>query len=199
MSPEAGPEGTRARLLAAAALEIRQIGPKRMTISGIAGRLGMSHANVYRYFSDKQAIIDAVLNLWLRGLELRLQEIVDGPDPADDKLERFFATLTRAYAETLAQDAPLFRLLAEPGEGRAEGERHRRRIEAFVERIVEEGNVTRLFSGGDSRRMALLTLDLAHRFCDPAAIYLADRVPGATDARRDRVIRWAVRAMIGRK
>ena len=199
MSPDAGTESTRARLLAMAATEIRQIGPKRMTISGLAGRLGMSHANVYRYFPGKQAILDAVLNAWLRGLETRLQEIVDGPDPADDKLERFLATLTRAYAETMAQDAPLFHLLAEPGEGGGEAERHRRRIESFAERIVEEGNVTRLFSGGDSRRMAQLALDLAHRFCDPGTLWRLDRQQTGLDSRRDRMIRWAIRALTVRK
>ncbi len=199
MSGEAGTEGTRARLLAAAALEIRQIGPKRMTISGLAGRLGMSHANVYRYFSDKQAIVDAVLNAWLRVLETRLQDIVDGPDPADDKLERFLATLTRAYGETCLHDPSLFQLLAEAGPGAEETARHRQRLEALVERIVEEGNVTRLFSGGEPRRMALLALDLAHRFCDPATLWRLDRQQGASDSRRDRVIRWAVRALIARK
>jgi len=199
LSGDAGTEGTRARLLAAAALEIRQIGPKRMTISGLAGRLGMSHANVYRYFQGKQAILDAVLNAWLRGLETRLQEIVDGPDPADDKFERFLATLTRAYAETLAQDAPLFHLLAEPGAGGAEAERHRRRIESFAERIVEEGNATRLFSGGDTRRMALLALDLAHRFCDPGTLWRLDRQQAGLESRRDRTIRWAIRALTARK
>lgn len=199
MTGEAGPEGTRARLLAAAALEIRQIGPKRMTISGLAGRLGMSHANVYRYFPDKQGIVDAVLNTWLRGLETRLQDIVDGPDPADDKLERFFTTLTRSYAETFAQEPALFQLLAEAGVDSTEAERHRRRVEAFVERIVEEGNVTRLFSGGDTRRMAMLTLDLAHRFCDPAAVWRGGAQQAGFDGRRDRVIRWAIRALTARK
>jgi AcrR family transcriptional regulator len=199
MSETSGPDGTRARLLAAAALEIRQIGPKRMTISGLAARLGMSHANVYRYFPDKQGLVDAVLNTWLRGLETRLQEIVEGPDPADDKLERFLATLTRHYAETLAQEPALFRLLAEAGTGSTEAERHRRRIEGFVERIVEEGNVTRLFAGGDTRRMTLLTLDLAHRYCDPAAVLRGDHAQAGSDGRRDRVIRWAIRALTARK
>lgn len=199
MSQDAGLETKKARLLAAAALEIRQIGPKRMTITGLAGRIGMSHANVYRYFSDKDAIIDAVLNVWLRGLETRLQDIVDGPDPADDKLERFLATLTRSYSETCQQDPAVFQLLAEPGHEGGEVDRHRGRLEALVERIVEEGNVTRLFSGGDPRRMAALALDLSHRFSDPAAVWRADRGHAASDSRRDRTIRWAVRALTGRK
>lgn len=199
MSTDAALETKRARLLAAAALEIRQIGPKRMTISGLAARIGMSHANVYRYFPDKGAIIDAVLNVWLRGLEMRLQDITDGPDPADDKLERLLATLTRAYSETCRQDPALFQLLAEPDHGTAEVDRHRNRIEALVGRIVEEGNVTRLFSGGEPRRMAALVLDLAHRFASPASVWRADRVHAASDSRRDRAIRWAVRALTARK
>ncbi len=199
MSRDAGSEGPRARLLAAASIEIRQIGPKRMTISGLAGRIGVSHANVYRYFANKQAILDAVLNAWLRVLEARLQEIVDGPDPADDKLERFLATLTRAYAETRTQEPALFHLLAEPGEGAGEAQRHRRRLEGFVEHIVEEGNATRLFSGGDVRRMAILALDLSHRFCDPGAVWRGDQPQAASDLRRDRVIRSAVRSLVGRK
>jgi AcrR family transcriptional regulator len=191
-------DGARARILAAAAIELRQIGPRRMTVSGIAHRLGMSHANVYRYFDGKPGLIDAVLNSWLRGLEMRLQEIVDGPDPADDKLERFLATLSRAYVETRAQDAALFALLAEPVAGMSEPDRHRRRIEAWVARIVEEGIATRLFGGSDSRRAAALALDLAHRFCDAGSVFRAGTGSGAGDGRRDRVIRAAVRALISR-
>lgn len=194
-----GPDGTRGRILLAALTEIRQIGLARMRISGIAARLGMSHANVYRYFADKGAIVDAILNDWLRPLELRLQDIVEGPDPADDKLERFLTTLTRAYAETLRQDPALFRLLASVAADGVEALRHRRRIEGFVERIVEEGNVTRLFQGGESRRLGALVLDLTHRFRDPLAVQAASGDEGAGDARRDRVIRAAIRAISARK
>lgn len=199
MSGDGGPEGTRARILAIAAVEIRQIGPKRMTISGLAARLGMSHANVYRHFSGKPAILDAVLNTWLRELETRLQEIVDGPDPADDKLERFFTTLGRAYAETFRQDASLFCLLGAPDLAAREAERHARRVDSFVERIAEEGIATRLFAGSDARRLAALALDLTHRFCDPAALSKAGATQAGLDARRDRVIRWAIRALTGRR
>lgn len=199
MSGDSGPEGTRARILAIAAVEIRQIGPKRMTISGLASRLGMSHANVYRHFSGKPAILDAVLNTWLRDLENRLQAIVDGPDPADDKLERFLTTLGRAYAETLRQDGALFGLLGAADAAAREAERHARRVDAWIERIAEEGIATRLFAGSDARRLAALALDLTYRFCDPGAVLRGGATQGGLDSRRDRVIRWAVRALTGRK
>lgn len=192
-------DNTRARLIAASAAEIRLIGPKRMTIIATARRLGMSHANVYRFFPNKAALLDAVLNDWLRTLEMRLTEIVDGPDPADDKLERFLTTLSRAYVDTLHQDLPVFRLLAMPEPEMIEAERHRRRIFDLVARIADEGMATRLFRGGDARRLVTLAMDLAWRFVDPASVMAADLGAPASDARRDRAIRWVVRAMTSQK
>lgn len=191
-------EPTRARLITAAMAEIRKIGPKRMAILHVAASLGMSHANVYRHFSDKTGLIDAVLNVWLKGLEQRLGEIVDGPDPADDKLERYFATLSRAYAETSKGDPAIFRLLATPEKGAGEPIRHRARVQQQVLRIVEEGISTRIFFGTDARRSAQLAFDLAHRFIEPSALAMA--APDiASDGRRDRAIRSMIRALVARK
>lgn len=192
------PDATRSRLIAAATAEIRKIGPRRMTVLHVANGLGMSHANVYRHFPDKTALIDAVLNGWLKGLEQRLGEIVEGPDPADDKLERYIATLARAYAETLRDDPAIFRLLAEPDPEATEPARHRQRIIQQVGRISEEGIATRLFAGSDARRAAQLALDLAYRFVD-ARVVLLTAEDQTSDARRDRAIRAVIRALGSRK
>lgn len=199
MTKAAAAESTKTRLLAAAALEIRQIGPKRMTISGLAGRTGMSHANVYRHFEGKPAIFDALVNAWLRPLETRLKDIADGPDPADDKLERFLTTLSRAYVDAAGNDPAIFDLFANPEAGMREGERHRRQIEAWVERIAEEGIATRIFSGGEARRLAMLVHDLGFRFLDPGAILRAGRIAPVGEQRRDRAIRAIIRALTGRR
>ena len=52
-----------------ARLHLRRFGEDKMTIVGIARALGMSHANVYRYFPGKAAIVEAVLDLWLSRVE----------------------------------------------------------------------------------------------------------------------------------
>jgi len=192
----AAPDTIRGQIIAACAADIRMMGAKRMTILAVAAKLGMSHTNIYRFFAHKRALTDAVLNLWLRGLEVRLAEIIEGPDPADDKLERFLTTLTRAYAEALAQDEMVFRLLANPEPGAEEPTRHQKRVLDFLLRIIEEGMATRLFGGSDARRAAVLVLDVTHRFSNPATALqgLGDSV--ALAARRDRLIRWAVRIAI---
>jgi AcrR family transcriptional regulator len=155
----------------------------------------MSHANAYRFFASREALIDAVLHTWLTQLESRLSEIVDGPDPADDKLERFLATLIRAYGETARSDPAVFDLLAVPPSEGQEAARHRRRVSEFLGRIVEEGMATRLFGGGEARRSVQLVLDLTHRFVDPAAVRLDLAEPPIPDLRRDRVVRAAIRAL----
>ena len=48
----------------------------------------MSHANIYRYFPSKSALVEGVTDYWLRPIEAGLRDIADGPDPAYDKLER---------------------------------------------------------------------------------------------------------------
>ncbi|MGL5446390.1 MAG: TetR/AcrR family transcriptional regulator [Rhabdaerophilum sp.] len=198
MSAPAAPEATRARLIAAATAEIRKIGPRRMAILHVAASLGMSHANVYRHFPDKAGLLDAVLNVWLKALEQRLGAIVEGPDPADDKLERYFVTLSRTYAETLKDDTAVFRLLSAPEKGATEPARHRQRVEQQVSRIIEEGISTRIFGGNEARRSVQLAFDLAHRHVDPAALMTAGPEI-ASDGRRDRAIRAVIRAMVARK
>ena len=68
----------------------------------------MTHANVYRYFPSKDALLDAVAGRWLRELETELADIADAPDPADDKIERFLGALATAQSEMLVREPHLF-------------------------------------------------------------------------------------------
>ncbi len=107
---------TDARLLTIAAEHLRRLGPRRVTVVGIAQAAGMTHANVYRYFSSKTALIDAVAAQWLRRLELGLAEIADAPDPADDKLERLLVAIAQGNRGLLARDRHLFEVYAAAAE-----------------------------------------------------------------------------------
>ena len=99
------------KLLALAAEHLRRFGRKRLTVVGVAEEAGMTHANVYRYFPSKVALLDAVVEVWLKAVERRLAEVVDGPDPADDKLERFVLAMARANRQALGEDPHLFEAL----------------------------------------------------------------------------------------
>ena len=125
------------RLLAIAAEHLRRFGPRGVTVVGIAEGAGMTHANVYRYFPSKTALIDAVVGQWLKSLEVVLAGIADAPDPADDKLERLILAVARAYRDRLEADPHLFGIYVDATEAsRSLVRKHRARQRQLVDRII---------------------------------------------------------------
>ncbi len=186
------------RILDMAALHIRQFGLGKTTIVSIAETAGMSHANVYRYFSSKEAVLDAVTEQWLKPVEAGLREITDSADPAYDKIERVISMIYRAYRSKLEDDANIFTLLANAArEEREVAIRHRKRVFSDLAHVVEEGMASGVFFNGDVQRAVSLVTDAAHRFIHPASIIL-DRSVGRSqlDARFERVSRLIGRALI---
>lgn len=190
-----------AQLIAIALRHIRRDGLKRMTVVRIAEDAGMTHANVYRYFASKAAISERIVGDWLRGIEQRLNEISQAPDPADDKLERFITLLARAYLDKAGSDPEVFGIFADASEAEtALAVRYRQRMRELLGRVIEEGMSTRVFSGADVRRMERLVLDTLHCFIDPHAVRMwvrrrAGQSQAGADARRDRVVRILLRGI----
>lgn len=195
--PAASREPTDARILALAGAHLQRFGRKRLTIVGIAEDAGMTHANIYRYFPSKEALVDAVVERWLRAVERRLADIADGPDPADDKLERLILGLAKAYRDTLADDAHLFEAFTQILlKRRPAGRRHRARIRALIERILDEGIATGTFEPREREQAVLFVLDTTHRFIHPAAVALEADVPQSSlDARLGTILRVTLRIL----
>ena len=197
LAPMSAPEPTDVRILDRAAEHIRRFGPGRTTVTAIAHELGMSHANVYRYYPSKAGLLEAVTGLWLKPLEAALHEIADGPDPADDKLERMLGLLGQGYRRKLDEDAPLFDLFVAAmvaGEGVAR--KHRNRVQAVIGRVLEDGIGAGAFAQQDQRRAMALIFDLLHRFIHPVAIGLDRQAPrGQLDQRFERAVRLTLRAL----
>jgi AcrR family transcriptional regulator len=190
-------EPVEARVLEIAAAHLRKFGAGRTTIVGIAQEAGMTHANVYRYFSSKEAVFEEVTAAWLRPLEARLREAADGADPAYDKLERMLLAIHRAYRQKLEADPALFDLLVEALDKAAGGVRkHRARVQSELQRVVEEGMASGAFAMADRRRALSLIFDGAHRFIHPLAMRLdVETAAAALEARFERIIALVLRAL----
>jgi AcrR family transcriptional regulator len=178
-------ESVDARLLGIAAEHLRQRGARGVTVVGVAEAAGMTHANVYRYFPSKAALIDAVVARWLRSLEATLSAIADAPDPADDKLERLLQAVAQEHRHLLARDRHLFDVYADAADtARAVVRRHRARLRQLVERVVDEGIATGLFDPRDRERSLAFVTDASYRFVNPIAVRLdADMPQDLFDAR----------------
>ncbi len=166
------------RLLGIATEHLSRLGPKRVTVVAVAAEAGMTHANVYRYFPSKDALLDAVAGRWLREVEARLAGIADAPDPADDKIERLLTALATVQRDALVDEPNLFAVhLDATVAARPIARRHRVRLRSLVERVVEEGITSGIFSARDRERAIAYIFDASYRFTHPLAIQHDAEVP----------------------
>ena len=186
-----------ARLLAIAGDRLRELGPKGVTVVGVAAAAGITHAAVYRYFPSRAALIDAIAARWLKGLEATLAAIADAPDPADDKLERLIQALARAQRDLLSENRHLFEVYCTATEtSQAVIRKHRARRRQLIERVLDEGIATAKFDPRDRDRALALIADSIYRFVEPLAVRLdADMPQDISDARLAAMIRVVVRAL----
>ncbi|MBZ6075826.1 TetR/AcrR family transcriptional regulator [Microvirga puerhi] len=185
------------RLLAIAADHLKRFGPRQVTVVSIADAAGMTHANVYRYFPSKAALIDAVAGQWLRSLEALIADIADAPDPADDKLERLIQASARTHRELLKDNRHLFDVYCTAVEtSRPLIRRHRTRMRQLMERVLDEGVATGKFDPRDRERALGLITDASYRFINPLTVRLDADVPQEVlDQRLAAVIKVTLRAL----
>jgi AcrR family transcriptional regulator len=186
-----------ARLLAIAADHLRQFGARQVTVVAVAEAAGMTHANVYRYFPSKAALIDAVVARWLRELEASVADIANAPDPADDKLERLLSAIAHAHRDLLTEDPNLFDVYGEAVKAaRAVIRKHRTRLRQLIDRVIDEGIATAMFEPRDRDRAMTFVTDAAFRFINPLAIRLdADMPRDLFESRLGTVIQVVQRAL----
>lgn len=171
-------EPTDQRLLAITAEHLRLHGARRLTVVAVAEAAGMTHANVYRYFPSKEALIDAVVDRWIKSVEMKLTDIADAPDPADDKLDRLIVVLARANRDGMLENPALYAAFRDAMVNRrAITRRHRLRVRTLIDRIIEEGVSSGAFEPRDRERAAVFVLDAGFRFFHPVAVELEAEVP----------------------
>jgi AcrR family transcriptional regulator len=162
---------TRDRIIEMAEVLLRRHGEDKLTIVDIARALGMSHANVYRFFANKSAILDAVINRWLVQGEAFLEEIALRPQAASERLEAVVLELHRKRRQKFLDDAEVFESLRRVFVLRPHAVAHRREaLLSVFRRLIQEG-----IDGGEFREMdvnvaARTMKDAAVLFLDPMMI-----------------------------
>lgn len=79
-------DATRTRIADTAEQLFRSMGYQKTAVADIARELGMSPANVYRFFPSKSAINEAITDRLLTGLAARLEAIAAGGGSAESRL-----------------------------------------------------------------------------------------------------------------
>lgn len=138
----AGSVDTRAAILSASERRFRSVGFRRTTISDVAAELGMSPANVYRFFSSKAAVNEAVAEHVLGGIVEKLRYVADRDDLAPaERLRALLLAWVDQTATKLGGDDRM-REMVEAGmtelwEACAE---HARQIDRLIRQVIEIGS-----------------------------------------------------------
>ena len=185
---------TRQRILAKAAQLIRHFGLAKTTVADIAAGLGMSPANIYKFFPSKEAIIEANLEQILAELELFIEVAISPASSALARLERLVLAIFHWRERYLRDEPQLFESLRFAA---TRGWKCVRDFRKFLLRkvtdIIEMGSQTGEFDTFELRAPADILIDCMAVVLDPTAPGTVDTP--FTEERISRLVRFLGRAL----
>ena len=189
---------TRGLILQTAESLLRRYGNDKLTVVDIARALGMSHANVYRFFKTKSEIFDAIIDEWLSKLECFVEEIAHRPASAASRIEAIVLELHRKRKQKLREDAEVFETFRHVVEVRPDAAaRRREKILRVFRRLIEEGIESGEFVRVDSLKAATALKDATSLFLHPFLI--PTTLHEETDARARDVVRFILAGFSARR
>src|SRR5215475_7509213 len=88
-------DDTRARIVETAEALFRRLGFAKTAVADIAAELGMSPANVYRFFDSKNAIVEEICRRCLADVEEKAWAEARATGPASERIERLILEILR--------------------------------------------------------------------------------------------------------
>src|SRR4030088_3252854 len=98
------PDDTKARIVEVAEALFRRLGYAKTAVADIAAELGMSPANVYRFFPSKNAIVEAICRHCLSDVEEKAWAVARSKAAAAQRLERLILEILAYHREHLATE-----------------------------------------------------------------------------------------------
>jgi AcrR family transcriptional regulator len=156
------------RILETAEDVLRRFGPAKATVVDVARALHVSHGSVYRHFSSKAALLDAVTERWLARLSAPLSSALEDA-PAPQRLRHWLELLFKAKSESARSDPELFAMYVELAEGAREVVKaHLAELTAQIARIITDGVARGEFTVENPAATARAVLYATARFHNPA-------------------------------
>ncbi|HMK90470.1 MAG TPA: TetR family transcriptional regulator [Methylocystis sp.] len=158
----------RREIVTAAARLFREIGFQKTTVADIAQALGMSPANIYRFFASKAEINHAVARQAMIEVEDAARAIATGSGSAAERLRALITTNERMNAERYVSERRLHEMVdAALKENWPIVKEHIDRINALIADIVACGMRSGEFAPDDAEHAAKLVHLACTRFCNP--------------------------------
>lgn len=165
------PDDTRARIMEAAEALFRRLGYAKTAVADIAAELGMSPANVYRFFPSKNAIVEAICQRCLAELEEKLWSVARAKGPAARRLERLYLEILAYHKENLLTDQRVNDIVLVAIELSWEAiHRHKEVMHTIVEVLLRDGIAGGEFENVDPHETAGIIMRSMVSSCHPMLI-----------------------------
>ena len=154
-TPASRAEETRARIEETAERLFRAMGYQKTAVADIARELGMSPANVYRFFPSKSAINEAIAQRLLGGLAEGAWAIARGAGPAPERLAGLLRHLHARHMALFFQEKRLHDMVtAAMAEHWGVVERFIREAQGAIRHVLADGMAAGDFARLDAEQTA---------------------------------------------
>lgn len=165
------PEDMRERIVTVAEEHFRRIGYAKTAVADIAAALGMSPANVYRFFPSKSAINNAICGRIMVEVDRLMSGIVAMEAPPAEKLKAFFRELHRYNKATLTHEHRLHDMVeVAMAENWPAIDAHCNSMCGFLSEIIREGVESGAFRAVDPHDFAHTAFEASAKVIHPTLI-----------------------------
>jgi len=177
-------------IIEAARTQLRQFGPDKVTVVDIARSLGMSHANVYRFFKSKAEILDAVVDDWMARVECFVESVAAQPGSAAERLEAVVMAIHHRRRTKYEQDPHVYLTFRRLIEVRPDAVAKREeKIISVFKKVIQAGVDAREFASIDPSHAARAMGDATAMFLHPAIM------PSTLNSETEKRIRCVIKTM----
>ena len=171
ISTESRDYQTRCRIVEAAEQLFKQIGFQKTTVADIAKKLGMSSANVYRFFDSKKAINESVALRLTSEVEDACRKIAAEQTSPSDRLQKILQTIHTMNSERYVQDVRMHEMVtAAMRESWHVVGQHITNIDQIVSDVLQQGITSGEFAPCEVEITARCICTSMMRFSHPGAM-----------------------------
>ena len=182
------------RILEATEEVLRRYGLAKATVVDVARALDVSHGSVYRHFTSKASLRQAVVTRWLDRANAPLQKIAESEGPAPVRLEKWLRAMIDVKYKKVCEDPEMFATyLTLAQEACAAVKAHKERLVDQVAQIIADGVKQGAFQAADVRVSARAVFDATTRYHHPA--HSDEWKDPATPARVDALLELLLRGL----
>lgn len=171
ISTESRDYQTRCRIVETAELLFKQIGFQKTTVADIAKKLGMSSANVYRFFDSKKAINESVALRLTCEVEEACRKIAAESSSPSERIQKILQTIHTMNKERYVQDERMHEMVtAAMRESWHVVGQHLSNIDHIVAEVLRQGIASGEFAPGNVEITARCICTSMMRFSHPGAM-----------------------------